>query len=572
MSQNSRRRHARAKSTEDILSLRPLRNAETFFTLIQPLQGQHDPAPLPNGVLQAHVHALDVESQYLLLGLSQALVGYSVLRKTNVDRRAVSYAERLAAYSLRGVYGNCRMDISWFRTAAEFYPHPMPHDVLHAREAHDSRKFFEAVRYYSRLLPAFRMRHVHGYLFPDINTIDGAFAEIDGLCRQVGGNRLLGWINEYAREGRNMPYSLLQGYGVKYIRIWGNAESPLGRLEQVTDHLYHLLQFDHPTKIGNHPNFTAYMLEEITKNVLRAKFIGVRHRTINADGDGEASEFIVRKLGIFPEWKRTRKDLGAPGAWVSPRIGEVIPVEWIHSRPEPNQNFGTSLKTALLSAAYKPLVEISEDRYRVMPEPTVSCVLAGIQYDGIGSVFEEFIRQKLSRLGRVTHGRYVRVENNSNAETGEIDAICCNAACDRMLIFECKAVTEIPETWLGGHHAIVEFFQKGFLRSQEQLLRAERTLREDNILHVSPSRDAWEVIGMPEMILRVTVSLCSFGDLHMSPVGGRMLDQFREFVLKPPPSTKLDRGATNVSTRGVTATAGMDARRSARPRARASAA
>lgn len=497
-----------------------------------------------------HVAALSVQSQVAILSLPEALIGLRVLSDIDVQQ-AREIAEELATQARRGASGNRDLDDNWFSEAIEICKRAWEDPPL--RMYTPATDFYRAALYFSRITTDFKLKDVHGIIYPDVDSLDPIFRQIDSLCRQLGGSTILAWRVAASKADRKLPYELLANYGGKYIRRLpnsnGNASS---RLDALVTHFMHLMRFDQPACMGALWAEPAFLVEEIARTILYIRLcVADRWRR---SADLEFADYLVQRHGTVIGWDEAKNLFSlsmVPGTEVGHRN---LPDAWIHSAPDPNTGFGESLRSALGgNLVSKPVIDMGRGSRIIAPRTTMTDFSGEIQRrlnlnpHDLGIAFEHFLRSKLSRLGAVVHGDYYKV--GGKEKLGDIDAMIELSDGSAIVVFECKAMAEAPLNWSGGYHATLEYLRRVFLKSQEQLLRFEVYLRKEGTLEVFQDGQRKPLTLGSAKIYSLSASLRTFGELHRPGYSGAVLSHFCSIKVTTTPATRLGEEITRHQTK-----------------------
>jgi len=528
------------------LTLMAFERAHHFVALVQ----AQPPGPSPGNadevrgtVVDRHLGTLTVESQLAILGLPEALIGLRILAGVDVHQ-SLAIAEELANYARQGSSGDREIDDAWLLEAIDIIRRSWGQPPL--RMYTPATAFYKAVLYFSGITTSLKLKDVHGVVYPDLNTLDAIFREIDSVCHQVGGSAILTWRYTRRSEDRKLPYDMLANYGAKHLRRLQNSNAnALTRLETLVTQFHCLMRFDQPANMGALWAEPAFIVEEIARNILATRLCDVRHWRPSADL--ALADFLIRRHGAVVGWDVAKTMFEkTPGTDVS-HID--IPSDWIHAKPDPNSGYGDSLRSALGgNLNSRPVVE-KLGRRLVAPRTTVTDYTGEVQRrlslspHVLATDFEHFLREKLSRLGPVVHGDYFRV--GQKTKLGDIDALLPTSDGSAIIVFECKAMAELPLEWSGGYHATLEYLRRVFLKSQEQLLRLEKHLQKEGTLEVFQDGQRKPLTLAGARVFRVSTSMRTFGALHRPGYSGAILSHFCNVKMATEPSPRLGVSLTN---------------------------
>lgn len=491
-----------------------------------------------------HTQALSIEAQHTLVGLPEAILGTAMVLNKPMASKTLRAARAVAAWACAGSFGTEPLSTDWLTSAFAHVLHT-PHTLLPRHVF--GEPFFAAVRYFNPRSPAPFLYANHGFIFPSIDHIDWIFRLVDIAARRTGGQRILRWCNdECQRQPRGkVPYSLLVNYGAKYIRTPGNPKA-LGQLEQLSKHLYSLLRLDTPPQMDPIWANPAFLTEDLIRGLMHSR-LGTEH-LIHTEDQLSFTDFLFSdgaptEMSDAGTWSSVRSIvLQPPGT----RIDGDPPHHWTHCPPAPNSDFGTSLQSALYGDLRKrPFIKVGRVT-RVAPRPSGVGLIEGlaetigIRTCDLGPYFEEFTRRELSKFRSLTWGDYYLPQEPQ--KHGDIDSLLHSHTENTILIFEMKAINEHAGTWQGGPHAHLDIFRKVFLKSAEQLLRAERALREHIKIIIRKDEQSFNVsVHRDVKIIRCTVSMSSFGTLHRPRYGGMLLSHLAQVKIGTIPSTRLEK-------------------------------
>lgn len=537
----TRRRTRPEDRLDTVLCLPPFTLARRFLEIAQVRRTTE--VVIDGGTRQQalfdHIQTLDVEAQCALLAMPEALVGLGILESIEIPRPVQRIAEELAYHSRQWTPGANQIDDAWISSAIEICRHPWPEPSLCQMTFAES--FYSAARYFLRLDDTVMLKNVHGRIYPDLNTLDGIFSRMDRYCREVGGFQVLSWLGQRMREKRDAPRDLLINYATKHLRHNPRYPKSIRRLDELVTHFFALMRFDHHKRMNAFWGEPAYIVEEMARTVLEASLVGVDRWDL--DADIAVAEHVITETGrSVSNWEYAKHCFRAPLGSNPILSGQRPPAEWVHVSPEPNSRFGGSLRSALKgNLTTRPVMDFSGDQWSITPQTSVSSVVwevqerLGLTPRELGLPFEKYIRAALARYGDVLHGDYYRPGSKNKA--GDIDALLETPDGSTLLIFECKAMTDVPAQWSGGYHATLDYLRRVFLKSQEQLLRFERFLCEDGAVEVGADRTRLQLRATK--VLRVTVCMGTFGDLHAAGYSGAVLAHFCSVQLSTEPQSSL---------------------------------
>ncbi|MBX7134722.1 MAG: hypothetical protein K1X67_18805 [Fimbriimonadaceae bacterium] len=527
----------------NVLALPAFKRAQHFLELVRehsahPQEGSTEVARV--AAVYQHVGALTVEAQVVILGLPEALIGLRILADMDVQQ-AREIAEELATQARQGASGTRDLDDTWIREAIEICKRAWEDPPL--RMYTPATDFYKSVQYFSGITTDFKLKDVHGIVYPDVDSLDSIFRQIDSVCRQLGGDAILAWRLSCARAERKMPYELLANYGAKHIRRLQNSNgNALARLDALVTQFMHLMRFDHPACMGALWAEPAFLVEEIARTILYTRLCDAPKWRRSADL--EFAEYLVQRHGTVSGWDAAKILFGL-GAVPGTDVGRIdLPNAWIHLEPDPNPGYGESLRSALSgNLVSKPVIDKGRGSRIIAPRTAMTDFTGEIRRrlnltpDVLAVAFEHFLRGKLSRLGAVVHGDYYIVGGKD--KLGDIDAMIQTANGCALVVFECKAMAEAMPNWSGGYHATLEYLRRVFLKSQEQLLRFEMYLRKEGTLEVVQGGQRKPLTLGSAKIYSLSTSLRTFGELHRPGYSGALLSHFCSVQVTTSPSSRL---------------------------------
>lgn len=526
---------------DNLLSLPPFVRARKFIELAKQWKLRASETFAPSqaryGTVAAQVHALSINSQYALLGLPEALLGLRHLEGPLVPAWAMSVAEELAQPALDGPFGTRELDEdngAWITEAISICRHNWETAALKST-ADLAQRFFQAARILVTRHPQILFKEIYGVVFPIRDSLDPVFVDMDRLARSVGGMRLLDWIQAESGQDHDLLRDMLISYACKYIRKEDKRKTtitktskPLEELITIASSLCHLLRLERTHDMGARWGLAPFVLEEVVRGAMTHALNGDRRL---ATSTTQFVDYLVQKAAApLPGWSTAK-------AWFERPVGTIMArprpdmKQWCFDKPDPCRVYGNSFRNSLQrDLGRRPLITLAKNRTMVGPRPSNSQLVfevrerLGLSQAEIGTAFEDFVEVKLSRTSTVTRGVY-RCKNKSD-DAGDIDALLMSNDGSLAAAFECKAVSELRDEWTGGDHTMLEHFRRAFLKSQEQLLRLEKTLCAEGSVSVERGGTTRN-LHAPGELLRVSVALRSHGEpVHRPGFANALLSHF----------------------------------------------
>lgn len=411
------------------------------------------------------------------------------------------------------------------------------------------RRHFEAAYHFFQRHPYGEQTVRDGWIWFGEARMKRIFRDVDGLARLAGGKKIFTWLRgRMSHHPRDVPFNLLFNFALKYIR--GSGESRhLGHLANLSQRITDLLGLNPREFYAGFYRPPSVLMQDLRYAQQRRLLAIMPKRDVEAE-IGIVEQIFAEENLVHPDWEIVKRLFRAGE---HPSSIELRPVsagalarhlnvphderlktileEWSHQYPEPNSRFRHAYNDlSELTSNRRPLIRVNSDEFLVTPGligrlSLVDEMVSRLNCHRRGQGFERYVKGLLATCpgADVVTGL---VRRDDGSDLSDVDAlILAEHPLPTVFLFECKCVDDHVGTRRGFDYTSLSYAQRGFLKSQSQMLALQSKMVADGFLVVR-SKDQQVRIENRERIVRVSVTFRDWGDMHDSPWPLYMLRNF----------------------------------------------
>lgn len=495
--------------------------------------------------LRRHLNGLSEPDQTFMGDLLYLVVGINTLTRKGrlCPLRAAAVVRSNLDWSKHE--GTTHLDSALPRIAqcANSLTTSIPYDTRkHARH-------FDAAYYFFQRHPHGAISVRNGWIWFGEARMKRMFREVDFLANLAGGTGIFAWLcGRLSRRAHAVPFNLLYNLAMKYIRRNGEVRY-LRRLARLSEMITDLLGLNPRGFYEGFYRPPSVLMQDLRYAQQRRLLTVIPRRDVEAEV-GIVEQVLVEEGLSYPDWEIVKRLFLAGEDATSIQLRPVnaedlarylnVPNDlrlktiletWSHSHPEPNSRFRHPYTDqAEATVNRRPLIRIADNKYLVTPGlvgrlSLVDEMVTRLNARRRGVGFERYIQDLLSRCpgADVVTGL---VRRNDGSHLSDVDALLlADSPVPTVLFFECKCVDDHFGAKRGFDYTSLSYVQRGFLKSQSQMLALQAKMVQDGFLVINSNRRQVRV-DRRERALRISVTFRDWGDMHESAWPLYMLRNF----------------------------------------------